>query len=198
MDITNFYVSQPNNSQVVRLDGYGYINDAEFDGANASVFVIVTNSTSGKQRAYKGTMQAGVSGQEHSDAICKNAANTDFSVIFSVAKFAAGDYSLGLIIYYTDASGNNAYSYHELGDVFSVANGKVVSVKEADPFAAATGSAFDAANAANGADATDEAQTDETQTDEEFQSFDLGAALDDSADADADAADDQFSGATVG
>ena len=132
-------------------------------------------------------MEAGVSGVEHSDAICKNAANTDFSAIFSVAKFRDGDYSLGLIIYYKTADGN-AYSYHELGDRFTVTDGKVTTVSEADPFASATASAFDAANEADAAD--------EAQTDEEFQSFDLGAALDESANADATA--EPFTGATVG
>ena len=187
VEITNFYVSEPNNRQVVRLDGYGYLNDANFDGAGASIFVIVTNDASGKQRAYKGTMEAGVSGVDHSDAICKNAANTDFSTIFSVAKFADGDYSLGLIIYYKTADGN-AYSYHELGDRFTVTDGKVSSVSEADPFASANSTAFDAANEADAAD--------EPQTDEEFQNFDLGAALDDSAAA--DAAVESFTGTTVG
>ena len=187
VEITNFYVSEPNNRQVVRLDGYGYLNDASFDGADASIFVIVTNDASGKQRAYKGTMEAGVSGVDHSDAICKNAANTDFSTIFSVAKFADGDYSLGLIIYYKTADGN-AYSYHELGDRFTVTDGKVSSVSEADPFASANSTAFDAANEADAAD--------EPQTDEEFQNFDLGAALDDSAAA--DAAVESFTGTTVG
>ncbi|MDO5325042.1 MAG: hypothetical protein Q4G06_13620, partial [Clostridia bacterium] len=187
VEITNFYVSEPNNRQVVRLDGYGYLNDASFDGADASIFVIVTNDASGKQRAYKGTMEAGVSGVDHSDAICKNAANTDFSTIFSVAKFADGDYSLGLIIYYKTADGN-AYSYHELGDRFTVTDGKVSSVSEADPFASANSTAFDAANEADAAD--------EAQTDEEFQNFDLGAALDDSAAA--DAAVETFTGTTVG
>ena len=185
--ITNFYVSEPNNSQVVRLDGYGYINDANFDGAEASIFVIVTNDSTGKQRAYKATMEAGVSGVTHSDAICKNPANTDFYAIFSVAKFAAGDYSLGLIIYYNTADGT-AYSYHELGDRFSVADGKIVSVSEADPFASATSTAFDAANEADAAD--------ESQTDEEFQSFDLGAALDDGAEEETEP--ETFTGATVG
>ena len=185
--ITNFYVSEPNKNQVVRLDGYGYINDANFDGADASIFVIVTNESSGKQRAYKATMEAGVSGADHSDAICKNAANTDFYTIFSVAKFAEGDYSLGLIIYYKTADGT-AYSYHELGDRFTVTDGKVTSVSEADPFASAASTAFDAANEADAAD--------EPQTDEEFQSFDLGAALDDSAEE--DAAPETFTGATVG
>ena len=187
VEITNFYVSEPNNRQVVRLDGYGYLNDASFDGADASIFVIVTNDASGKQRAYKGTMEAGVSGVDHSDAICKNPANTDFYAIFSVAKFAAGDYSLGLIIYYETADGN-AYSYYELGDRFSVANGKIASVSEADPFASANSTAFDAANEADAADAP--------QTDEEFQNFDLSAALDDSAAA--DEAPEAFTGATVG
>lgn len=187
VEITNFYVSEPNNRQVVRLDGYGYLNDASFDGADASIFVIVTNEATGKQRAYKATMEPGVSGADHSGAICKNAANTDFSAIFSVAKFAAGDYKLGLIIYYNTADGT-AYSYHELGDRFSVVKGKVDSVKKADPFATASGTAFDAANEADAED--------EPQTDEEFQSFDLGAALDDSTEA--DATDAPFTGAAVG
>ena len=90
----------------------------------------------------------------------------------SVAKFAAADYKLGLIIYYEDA-GQTSYSYHELGDRFSVVKGKVDSVKRAETFPTADSSAFDAADAAGAEE--------ESQTDEEFQSFDLGAALEDSA-----------------
>lgn len=127
-EITNFYVSEPDNRQVVRLDGYGYLNDMNFDGSDASIFVIVTKEDTGKQRAYKPTMEPGVSGVNHSDAICKNAADTDFSTIFSVAEFEDDDYTLGLIIYYKTTNGT-AFSYFELDNRFTVINGRVFTAK---------------------------------------------------------------------
>ena len=60
---------------------------------------------------------------------------------------------------------------------------------QADPFAAAA-SGFDAANDAD-------ADAEGAQTDEQFQNFDLGAALDDSED-EAVAPVEQFTGTTVG
>ena len=125
VEMTKLYISEPNNNAYVQVGGYGYINDASFDGATSSIFLIVTNQENGKQIAYKASMVAGSSGVDHSDALCKNAENTDFEAVLDVSKYTDGQYDLGVIIYYLLEDGSTAYSYHELGESFTVSGGAV-------------------------------------------------------------------------
>ena len=125
VEMTKLYVSEPNKNAYVNIGGYGYINDASFDGSTASIFLIVTKADTGSQIAYKAAMMPGTSGVDHADALCKNAANTDFQAVLDVSKYANGQYDLGIIIYYKLPDGNTAYSYHELNASFTVEGGAV-------------------------------------------------------------------------
>lgn len=129
--ITNLYVSEPNNNRYVQINGYGYINESSFDGSTASIFLIVTQQSNGKQTAYRATMTPGISGESHEDAICKNASDTDFDVVFSVNKFADGAYDLGIVLYYELPDGTKAYSYHEFSETINVKDGAVSDDLEA-------------------------------------------------------------------
>ena len=128
--LTNLYVSEPNNNTYVQVSGYGYIDEATFDGSTAQIYLIVTQKESGKQVAYKAKMSAGASGVSHDDAQCKNAADTDFDVIFNVAKYPDGVYDLGIVLYYK-LNGTTAYSYHEFGESITVKDGKATEGQDA-------------------------------------------------------------------
>ncbi len=125
-EITNFYVSEPNNNRYVEITGYCYLNDASFDGNDVQAYVVaVPTSGKGTTRAYKFTMTQGVSGDPHTDAVCKNADMTDFTGVFTVSKYRDGDYELGVVIAYTK-DGEEAYAYFKLGKTFTVKDGAVV------------------------------------------------------------------------
>lgn len=124
-DITKFYVSSANNNAVVQLEGFGYINDMSFDGATAQLYPVVTRVSDGSQVVYQASMKPGLSGESHAGAVCANPGNTDFECFFDVSKYADGDYTIGVVIYYTQSE-RNAYSYHEFADGnFTVTDGKV-------------------------------------------------------------------------
>lgn len=131
--LTNIYISEPNKNAYVQFNGYGYIDDASFDGATAQIFLIVTQQETGKQIAYRATMTPGISGEEHVGAQCKNAANTDFDVVLSVSKFPDGVYDLGIVLYY-DRNGSAAYSYHEFGESITVKDGAASIGQTQDAF----------------------------------------------------------------
>ena len=120
--LTNVYASVADNNQIVQLQGYGYINDETFDGAGTKAFVIVTQRASGKQLAYKTNMAEGISGADHSDALCANAASTDFECYLDVKSYPDGEYELGVVLNYK-LNGQKVYSYHEFGQSFTVKKG---------------------------------------------------------------------------
>lgn len=120
--ISDLYISEPNKNSYVEIKGYGYIDDASFDGSDLQIYLIVTQQDSGKQIAYKANMRSGVSGVSHDGAQCKNAADTDFDVIFNVKKYPDGNYNLGVVLYYK-LNGSKAYSYHVFPETISVSDG---------------------------------------------------------------------------
>ena len=141
-ELTNFYVSAPNENRAIQFNGYCYIDDANFNGDGTQVYLVVTQQESGKQIAYKATMKAGISGADHSAAKCQNAAETDFQLFINTKSYDDGEYKLGLVLYYKTVDGT-VYSYHELPESFAVADGAVV--EENSVFGTTE---FDAVNAA--------------------------------------------------
>lgn len=155
VELTNLYVSEPNSNRYVQVNGYGYLNNADFDGAKSSAFLIVTNQSTGKQYAYQARMTAGISGVDHSAAQCKNADQTDFDVVFSVNKYAAGTYKLGVVIGYVDSNGEKQYFYREFDETFTVKDGKASIGGEAVGFSSTSNASTDDADD-TAADADDE------------------------------------------
>lgn len=125
IDLTRIYASAPDGNKIVQLQGYAYINDERFDGAGAQSFVIITRKATGDQIAYLASMVPGISGADHEGALCANAANTDFEAILNVAPYPDGEYSIGVVLYYT-YNGNSAYSYHIFDESFTVQGGAMV------------------------------------------------------------------------
>lgn len=131
--LTNFYVSEPNENRVIQLNGYAYIDEADYDCEDSQVFLIVTQQETGEQVAYKATMKQGISDADLSTAACKNAADSEFRLFVNVKSYKDGDYSLGVVLYY-QIDGGTAYSYHELPESFTIEDGAVVAEDEAAAF----------------------------------------------------------------
>lgn len=118
--ITDCYVSQADNNQIMALTGYGYVDEADFDGAQAKSWLIVSQVTSGKYQAYPLTLGNGLSGVTHDDAVCKNADSCDFNVYLDVSQYDEGIYSLALVIgYVKDGEKKVTYKYYPFGDDIS-------------------------------------------------------------------------------
>ena len=128
--LTKCVVSAGDNNRCMYLAGYGFINDAKFDGAQAQIFLVVSQSTNHQLIAYQATMRAGISGDPHTGAQCKNAANSDFEVAFDVSQLYTEDiYTLGVVIGYKQQGRRKAtYIYYPFPtDVnFTVLAGQVV------------------------------------------------------------------------
>lgn len=147
--VTKLYISEPNDNQIVQIDAYAYINEESYDAANVTPFLIVTHKASGIQVVYKTLRMEGISKTDHSDALCANPAMSEFESFLDVSWYGNGEFGLGVVLAYTDASGNNVYSYQEFDDGFTVTDGKA-SYSSADtvqPFAGGEGVAVDAADA---------------------------------------------------
>ncbi len=128
--ITGCYVSQPNDNKLMHLTGYGYVNDAAFDGAQARSWLVVTQVSSNQRVAYPLTLTPGVSGLPHGAALCRNASASDFEIYMDVSAYQEGIYSLALVIGYIPEGKNKpAYAYYPFsGDIsFTVLNGTVIT-----------------------------------------------------------------------
>ena len=128
--ITKCYVSQPDDNKLMHITGYGYVNDAAFDGAQARSWLVVTQVSSNQKIAYPLTLTPGVSGLPHSSAVCRNAAASDFEVYLDVSAYQEGIYSLALVIgYIPEGASKPAYAYYPFsGDIsFTVLNGQVIT-----------------------------------------------------------------------
>ena len=123
--VTKLYISEPNNSQVVQIDAYAYINEEAYDAANVKPFLIVTHKASGIQVVYEAITMEGISKTDHSDALCANPEKSEFESFLDVSWYGNGEFGLGVVLAYTDANGNNVYSYQEFDDSFTVTDGKV-------------------------------------------------------------------------
>ena len=122
--ITRCVVSVGDENKVMYLAGYGYLNDNTFDGAQAQSFLVVRQSKTNQMIAYQMAMRAGISGETHDGALCKNAGNADFEVAFDVSQ-----------LYTEDIYDIVDVSKMAVGDTFE-AEGKTITVEtiERDEF----------------------------------------------------------------
>ena len=143
--ITKCTVSVGDNNRVMYLAGYGYINDKNFDGTQAKLFLVVTNPKTSQIIAYQANQNVGVSGVTHDTAVCKNASTCDFEVSFDVSQLYTGDvYNLGIVIGYKAKGRKASYVYYAFpSDVnFTVLDGQVVEpVRVADTALSSVGNA---------------------------------------------------------
>ncbi|MBQ8507161.1 MAG: hypothetical protein IJ466_07010, partial [Clostridia bacterium] len=126
VELTNFYVSEPNNNRVIQFNGYAFQDNAAYDCKDSQAYLVVTQQETGDQIAYKATMKEGISGADLSFAACQNASESEFRLFINVKSYDDGDYSLGIVLYY-ELDGNTAYSYHELPQSFTIVDGAVAA-----------------------------------------------------------------------
>ena len=128
--LSKIYASVADGNKILQLSGYGYIDDAAFDGAGTQTFVIITQKASGRQVAYRASMIAGVSDVDHSAAQCANAASTDFEAFLNLAPYQDGEYGIGIVMNYS-YNGSKIYSYHVFDETFTVSGGAMVDTSVA-------------------------------------------------------------------
>ena len=128
--ITNCYVSQPDDNKLMYIAGYGYVDEENFDGAQARSWLVVTQMSSNQSISYPLTLTQGASGLEHPDAQCQNAAASDFELYLDVSQYQEGIYSMALVIgYQVEGEKNPTFKYYPFsGDIsFTVLDGRVIT-----------------------------------------------------------------------
>lgn len=129
LGVTHSFVSAANDNRYLHLQGYAYINDAGYNGADANLYLVIIRSTGHTALALP-TKVSGISGGEHASALCANASASDFDVVIDVSKFPDDSYTLGMVFMYKDAeSGKTLTEYATFPSEmsFSVLSQQVVS-----------------------------------------------------------------------
>jgi hypothetical protein len=126
--ISSCYVSALNDYHVMELTGWGYANLDYFDGETCGTYLVVTQMTTGHFAAYFAGNGDGISGVDHTDAVCKNPSVCDWRAYIDVSKYDPGNYSLGLVLVYKNGT-KDEYRYYEFGDLqsFTVNDGEIIT-----------------------------------------------------------------------
>ncbi|MCQ2437002.1 MAG: hypothetical protein MJ099_01235 [Clostridia bacterium] len=121
--ITSSYVSSPDDNKVMVLQGYAYANIEGFDGEQATIYLVIQNST-GVSMATTVRRSIGLTGLSHEGALCNNAASTDFEVVINAGAFPDDIYTLGIAI---QVGTITQYFPLPEGSSFTVLNGSVIT-----------------------------------------------------------------------
>ena len=127
--ISRCYVSIPDSYQIIMLEGWGYIDEDTFNGAESATYLIVTNESTGKRILYQATNIAGLSGRAH-NSVCLNPEAADWRVTIDVSEFADGMYNLTLGLgYKTSGSRKTKYVVFPFEEkyAFTVVGGESIS-----------------------------------------------------------------------
>ena len=129
LGVTYSYRSAADNNRYLHLQGYAYINDSGYNGANANLYLVIIRSTGHTALALP-TKVTGISGGEHASAQCSNASASDFEVVLDVSQFPDDSYTLGMVFNYTDANTGKSrteYVVFPSDASFSVLNRQAIS-----------------------------------------------------------------------
>lgn len=127
LGISHSYRSEADGNKYLLLQGYAFIDEAAYDGSAASMYLVVTRS-SGQSALVLPSRSVGVSGVDHSGALCANPSDSEFEAIIDVSQFPDDTYTLGVVLMYKD--GGNActeYAVFPSEVSFSVLNQQVIS-----------------------------------------------------------------------
>ena len=129
LGITHSFRSSVDGNKMLQLQGYAYVDDATFDASTAQMFLVVTQVTNGNSALVLPTMVDGISGVDHSAAVCANASAGDFEAFIDVSNFPDEIYSLGVILAYTGTDGANHLEYFKFPDEtsFTVLGAQIVT-----------------------------------------------------------------------
>ncbi len=99
--ITESYRSEENGNQVLVIRGYAYLDDSSFDGSALQTYLIINRDSVDLRAIVKANHIIGISGVDHADAQCANAANSDFEFVLNSASLPDDIYTMGLVLQYT-------------------------------------------------------------------------------------------------
>ena len=128
--ITDCYVSQADDSKLMVLTGYGYVDEETFDADGAKSWLVISQVATGQKLAYELTKAPGVTGLSHAAAVCQNVASSDFEIYLDVSQYPEGIYSLAMVIgYVPEGEKKVTYRYYTFSGAvsFNIVNGQVVS-----------------------------------------------------------------------
>ena len=125
--LTEFAVSAANDYKVITMTGYGYSDNARFDGANCDIYIIVLDSK-GAARFYSPKMVVGITGMVH-EGKGKNLNMCEFMATIDVSDFPDGSYQIGVGVQYKPGSTwyRFAYTFGEAYN-FTTVSGVVTAV----------------------------------------------------------------------
>lgn len=123
--VTYSYRSVADDNKVLQLRGYGYIDDAAFDGSTVQTYLVLKRESTGDRAVAMASMSKGVSGMSHDGALCQNADAADFEVVLSADQIPEDIYALGLVISYK-VDGEQKFDYVEYPAAvsFTILNGQ--------------------------------------------------------------------------
>jgi len=127
LGVTHSYRSVADSYRYLHLKGYACIDEADYDGAAADIYLVIIRSTGHTALALP-TKVEGASGVTLTSA-CANASASDFEVVIDVSKFPDDSYTLGMVFMYKDAEGKTRTEYCTFPTTqsFSVLSGQVIS-----------------------------------------------------------------------
>ena len=127
--ITHACRSAADDNKMLQLQGYAYIDEETYDGSTAQLFLVVTQATSGNSVLVLPNKVEGISGLDHSSAVCANAGASDFEVFIDVSAFPSEIYSLGMVFMYTGTDGQNHIEYFKFPDnvAFTVLDSRIIT-----------------------------------------------------------------------
>ena len=126
--LTQFELPESNSSRLIRLTGWGYVEDANFDGQHCQMYILVLDSKN-RMHVYDATIAPGITGMGEHDGKGKNLSDCDFTAMIDVSSYPDGDYQVGVGIQYTSNKKTLRYGY-TFGDAyrFTVVGGAVTAV----------------------------------------------------------------------
>ena len=125
--LSRCYLSKLNYYQVMQVNGWGYIDDAEFDGHQCTTFALITNQQTGKSRVYLCTSLSGVSGRAHQPQYATEVSDSDFQVTIDTSEFESGEYEFQIILHYNvNEQAKTWICPFDTARTFSVVDGEIV------------------------------------------------------------------------
>ena len=126
--LTQFELPESNSSRLIRLTGWGYVEDANFDGQHCQMYILVLDSKN-RTHVYEATIAPGITGMGEHDGKGKNLSDCDFTAMIDVSSYPDGDYQVGVGIQYTSNKKTLRYA-HTFGDAykFTVVGGAVTAI----------------------------------------------------------------------
>lgn len=128
--ITSSVRTEVDDYRYLELKGYAYVNNANYDANNTNVFLVVLpESMEGASMLLLPVREPGLSGVDHSGALCANAQYSDFRVILDANQLQDDIYSLGIVFWYTDLAGQGHLDYYLFSEdtTFTVLNRRFLS-----------------------------------------------------------------------